>query len=84
MGEAEGREIKQRFIPRNSVWAARDKLLRLKYTASIRDFVKAYANLMLETSEEQVPTCAAYLIGGTKMWWRTRLHELLEKVAVVP
>lgn len=40
--------IKQRYIPENSAWATRDKLLRLKHTTSLKEFVKEYARIMLE------------------------------------
>ena len=43
------REIKKQFYPEDVAYLARKNMRRLKHTGSIRDYVKEFSSLMLET-----------------------------------
>lgn len=44
-------EPRNQFLPSNSSYAAMDSLLRPRHTGSVREYVKAYAALMLEIDD---------------------------------
>ena len=42
------RELKEQFLPTNSVWLARESLKRLKHMGSMREYVKEFSSIMLD------------------------------------
>lgn len=44
-------EIKRRFILEDSAWRAGDQWLKLKYVGSVKDYVKAFTNLLMEPDD---------------------------------
>ena len=42
------RELKSQFFPKNASSIARDKILDLKHTGSVREYVKKFAGYMLD------------------------------------
>ena len=42
------KEHKEKFLPINAMWLAREALRRLKQTKMVRDYVKEFSSFMLE------------------------------------
>ncbi|KAL0343011.1 UNVERIFIED_CONTAM: hypothetical protein Sangu_1188500 [Sesamum angustifolium] len=43
------KELKDQFLPCNTSWLARESLRNLKHTGTVREFVKEFSSLMLDT-----------------------------------
>ncbi|KAK9689724.1 hypothetical protein RND81_09G077300 [Saponaria officinalis] len=60
--------LKDKFYPMNTGFAARRKLKSLKYTTSIREYVKAFSACMLEIKDMSEDDRVFQFIDGLKDW----------------
>ena len=44
-------ELKDQFLPYNSLWVARESLRGLRHTGSVRDYVKEFSSLFLDIKD---------------------------------
>ncbi|XP_022927092.1 uncharacterized protein LOC111434028 [Cucurbita moschata] len=68
------RELRDQFLPENVEHLAMEKLIALKQTRSIKDYVRQFSTLMLDirgTSEKD----KVFFINGLQPWAKTKLHE---------
>jgi adenine C2-methylase RlmN of 23S rRNA A2503 and tRNA A37 len=49
--EALRKELRDQFLPCNTAWVAKDSLKKLKYTTSVREYVKQFSFLMLDIKD---------------------------------
>ena len=45
------KELKDKFLPMNTAWMARESLKKLKQTDSVRDYVKEFSSLILDIKD---------------------------------
>jgi len=68
-------EIREQFLPSNTVWQARDNLHRLKHTGSVRDYVKTFSSLMLDIRNMSEEDKLFNFMKGLQGWAQTELRR---------
>ena len=70
------RELKSQFFPKNASSIARDKILDLKHTGSVREYVKKFAGYMLDIQDMAESDKVHQFIRNLKPWAKTELNHL--------
>ena len=70
------RELKSQFFPKNASSIARDKILDLKHTGSVREYVKKFAGYMLDIQDMAESDKVHQFIRNLKPWAKTELNCL--------
>ena len=69
------RELKDQFFPENIEYIAREKLITLKQTGSIKDYVRQFSTLMLNIRGTSEKDKVFLIINGLQPWAKTKIHE---------
>ena len=69
------RELKEKFLPTNSAWLARESLKRLKHTGSVREYVKEFSSIMLDIRNMSDEDKLLNFISGLQGWAQTELRR---------
>ena len=69
------RELRDQFFPKNIEYIAREKLLALKQTGSIREYVRQFSALMLDIMGMSKKDNIFVFINGLQSWTKTKIYE---------
>ena len=69
------RELRDQFILENVEHIAMEKLITLKQTGSIRDYVRQFSTLMLDMRGTLEKDKVFFFINGLQSWAKTKIHE---------
>ena len=69
------RELRDQFFPENVEYIAREKLIALKQTGSIREYVRQFSTLMLDISDTSKKDKVFLFINGLKSWAKTKIYK---------
>ena len=69
------REFRDQFSPENVEHIAMEKLITLKQTGSIRDYVRQFSTLMLDIRGTSKKDNVFFFINGLQSWAKTKIHE---------
>ena len=73
------RELRDQFFPENVEHMAMEKLITLKQTGSIRDYLRQFSTLMLDIRGTSEKYKVFFFINGlqpwAKTWVKTKIHE---------
>ncbi|XP_042444160.1 uncharacterized protein K02A2.6-like [Zingiber officinale] len=69
------KEMKDQFLPGNTSWIARDGLKRLKWSGSMRDYVKEFSSLMLDIQNMFEEDQLYNFLYGLQTWAQVELHR---------
>ena len=69
------RELRDQFLPENVDHLAMEKLIALKQTGSIRDYVRQFSTLMLDIRGTSEKDKVFFFINGLQPWAKTKVHE---------
>ncbi|XP_022972954.1 uncharacterized protein LOC111471473 [Cucurbita maxima] len=69
------KELRDKFLPENAGHLAMEKLVALKHTGGIRDYVRQFSTLMLDIMGTLEKDKMFFFINGLQPWAKTKLHE---------
>ncbi|ERM96849.1 hypothetical protein AMTR_s00128p00115590 [Amborella trichopoda] len=69
------RELKEQFLPGNTVWMAGEALRKLKHTATMREYVKQFSSLMLEIKNMSEEEKLFNFMAGLQRWAKAELRR---------
>ena len=69
------KELKDRFLPANTMWMAREYLKKLKQTGSVRDYVKELSTLILDIKDMSEVDKLFNFMSGLQGWAETELRR---------
>ncbi|XP_022975706.1 uncharacterized protein LOC111475733, partial [Cucurbita maxima] len=69
------KELRDQFLPENAGHLAMEKLVALKHTGGIRDYVRQFSTLMLDIRGTSEKDKVFFFINGLQPWAKTKLHE---------
>ncbi|MCF8701937.1 hypothetical protein L3054_11180 [Corynebacterium sp. MC-10] len=69
------KEMRDQFLPSNTLWIARDKLRNLRHTGSVRDYIKDFSSLMLDIQNMSDEDKLHNFIAGMQGWAQTELRR---------
>ncbi|KAG6517981.1 hypothetical protein ZIOFF_021381 [Zingiber officinale] len=69
------KEMKDKFLPGNTSWIARDGLKRLKQSGSVRDYVKEFSSLMLDIQNMSEEDKLYNFMYGLQPWAQVELRR---------
>ena len=69
------RELRDQFFPQNIEHLAMEKLIALKQTGSIRDYVRQFSTLMLDIRGTSEKDKVFFFINGLQLWAKTKIHK---------
>lgn len=67
--------LREKFLPSNSSWVARDRLKRLKQVGSIREYVKEFTSLLLDIQNMSDEDKLHNFISGMQGWAQNELRR---------
>ena len=74
--------LREKFLPSNSSWVARDRLKRLKQVGSIHEYVKEFTSLLLDIQNMSDEDKLHNFISGMQGWAQNELRR--QKVQDLP
>ena len=69
------KELKDQFLPLNTVWMARDSLKKQKQTGSVRDCVKEFSSLILDIKDMSEVDKLLNFMSELQGWAQTELRR---------
>ncbi|KAL0307083.1 UNVERIFIED_CONTAM: hypothetical protein Sradi_6125600 [Sesamum radiatum] len=69
------KELKDQFLPCNTSWLARESLRKLKHVGTVRDYVKEFSSLMLDTHDMSKEDKLFNFLSGLQTWAQTELRR---------
>ena len=69
------KELREQFIPESVGHIAMEKIVALKHTGNIRDYVRQFSTLMLDIRGTAEKDNVFFFINGLQLWAKTKLHE---------
>ena len=69
------RELRDQFFPENVEYIVREKLIPLKQTGSIREYVRQFSTLMLNIRGTLEKDKVFLFINGLQPWAKTKIYE---------
>ena len=69
------RELRDQFFPENVEYIAREKLIALKQTRSIGEYVRQFSTLMLDIRGTLEKDKIFLFINGLQPWGKTKIYE---------
>ncbi|GLT61128.1 hypothetical protein SLA2020_338540 [Shorea laevis] len=73
--EALREELKDQFLLCNTAWVAWDSFKKLKHTSSVRESVKQFSSLMLDTKDMSEADKLYNFMYGLKLWAQLELQR---------
>ena len=75
------KELKNQFLPTNTAWVAREALKRLRHIGTVREYVKEFSSLMLDTKNMSEEDKLFNFMSGLQGWaqkelWRQGVRDL--------
>ena len=69
------KELREQFLPENAEHIAIEKIVSLKHTGNIRDYVRQFSTLMLDIRGTTEKDKVFFFINGLQPWAKTKIHE---------
>ena len=69
------KELRDQFLPENAGHIAMEKLVALKHTRGIRDYVRQFSTLLLDIRDTSEKDKVFFFINGLQPLAKTKLHE---------
>ena len=69
------RELKEKFLPTNVAWLARESLRKLKQTRTVQEYVKEFSSLMLDIKNMSEEDKLFNFVSGLQTWAQTELRR---------
>ncbi|KAK4384538.1 hypothetical protein Sango_3051000 [Sesamum angolense] len=69
------KELKDKFLPCNTSWSARESLWKSKHTGTVRDYVKEFSSLMLDVWNMSEEDKLFNFLSGLQTWAQTELRR---------
>ena len=73
--EALRKDLRDQFLPCNTLWVARDALKRLKQSGTVRDYVKEFSSLMLDIRNMTEEDKLFNFMSGLQSWAQMELRR---------
>ena len=68
-------ELKEQFLPTNAAWLARESLRTLKQTGIVRDYIKEFSSLMLDSKNMSEEDKLFNFVSRLQAWAQTELRR---------
>ena len=69
------KELREQFLPSNSSWDARNRLMQLKHVGSVRDYVKDFCSLLLDIRGMSEEDKLYNFLSSLKQWVQVELRR---------
>ena len=69
------KELKDQFLPTNTVWMARESLKKLKQMGSVRDYVREFSSLILDIKDMSEVDKLFNFMSKLQGWAQTELRR---------
>ena len=76
MWETLKKELKDQFLPTNTVWMARESLKKLKQAVSVKYFMKEFSSLILDIKDMSEVNKLFNFMSGLQGWAQMELKRL--------
>ena len=67
--------MRDQFLPSNTSWLARDKLIRLRHTGKVREYIKEFTSVMLDIQNMSDEDKLHNFISGMQGWAQNELRR---------